>query len=95
MLDRIGARPKAFRSDFTEVPLVDSFGRHALEGFAHKLRAAGTAVYFAGARPSVRRTLLLAGLRKPLVSYASTIDNAVDMTEASRQRRRDVDQTEE
>ena len=80
VLDRIGARPKTFVLDFTDVPLVDSTAAKTLEAFVHKLHHAGTAVYFTGARKSVRRTLLLAGLRKPLVRYASTIDDAVDMS---------------
>ncbi len=73
VLDRIGAHPKTFVLDFTDVPLVDSTAAKTLEAFVHKLHHAGTAVYFTGARKSVRRTLLLAGLRKPLVRYASTI----------------------
>jgi SulP family sulfate permease len=76
-LDRIGAHPKTFILDFAEVPLVDSTAANALEGFVHKLRRAGTAVYFTSARRNVRRTLLAAGLRKPLVRYASSIEDAV------------------
>lgn len=70
VLDRIGERPKMFVLDFTEVPLVDSTAAKALEGFVHKLHHAGTVVYFSGARVSVRRTLLIAGLRQPLVRYS-------------------------
>ena len=77
VLDRIGARPKTFILDFAEVPLVDSTAAKALEAFVHKLRSAGTAVYFTSARKSVRRTLLLAGLRRPIVTYASSIEDAV------------------
>lgn len=77
VLDRIGAHPKVFILDFAEVPLVDSTAANALEGFVHKLRNAGTAVYFTAARKGVRRTLLQAGLRRPLVSYAPSIADAV------------------
>ena len=77
VLDRIGAHPKTFVLDFAEVPLVDSTAAKALEGFVHKLRRAGTAVYFTSARKGVRRTLLLAGLRRPIVTYASSIEDAV------------------
>ncbi len=77
VLDRIGARPKTFILDFAEVPLVDSTAAKALAAFVHKLRSAGTAVYFTSARKSVRRTLLLAGLRRPIVTYASSIEDAV------------------
>jgi SulP family sulfate permease len=77
VLDRIGAQPKLFVLDFSEVPLVDSTAAKALEGFAHKLRRNGTSLYFSGARKNVRRTLLLAGLRKPLVRYAATPEEAI------------------
>jgi SulP family sulfate permease len=79
VLDRIGAHPKAFILDFAEVPLVDSTAANALEGFVRRLRNAGTAVYFTSARKGVRRTLLQAGLRRPLVIYAPSIADAVAM----------------
>lgn len=81
VLDRIGTHPKVFVLDFTDVPLVDTTAAKALEAFVHKLHHSGTQVYFAGARQSVRRTLLMAGLRKPLVHYASTADAAVEQSE--------------
>ncbi len=77
VLDRIGEHPKLFVLDFSDVPLVDSTAAKALEGFVHKLRHSGTRLYFAGAGKRVRRTLLIAGLRKPLVRYASTAEDAV------------------
>jgi SulP family sulfate permease len=83
VLDRIGAHPKTFILDFADVPLVDSTGARALESFVHKLRHAGTEVYFTSARKNVRRTLLSAGLRKPLVRYASSIEDAVAMSRGS------------
>ncbi len=86
VLDRIGAQPKTFILDFAEVPLVDSTAANALEGFVHKLRNAGTAVYFTSARKGVRRTLLLAGLRRPLVTYAPSIEDAVTMSRAGKPR---------
>ena len=84
VLDRIGAHPKVFVLDFAEVPLVDSTAANALEGFARKLRNAGTAVYFTSVRRNVRRTLLQAGLRRPLIAYAPSIDDAVEMARAAR-----------
>ena len=77
VLDRIGEHPKLFVLDFSDVPLVDSTAARALQGFARKLRQSGTQVYFAGAGKSVRRRLMLSGLRKPLVRYASTAAQAV------------------
>ena len=80
VLDRIGAHPKTFILDFADVPLVDSTAAKALESFVRKLRHAGTDVYFTSARKNVRRTLLSAGLRRPLVRYASSIEDAVAMS---------------
>lgn len=77
VLERIGEHPKVFVLDFSEVPLVDSTAVKALEGFVHRLRHSGTHVYFAGTSRNVRRSLLLAGLRKPLVRYASTANDAL------------------
>ena len=80
VLDRIGVHPKKFILDFADVPLVDTTAAKSLEGFVHKLRHAGTQVYFTGASRNVRRTLLLAGLRKPDVRYAPSIEDALAMS---------------
>ena len=77
VLDRIGEHPRLFVLDFTDVPLVDSTAANVLEGFARKLQKSGTSVYLVGASKSVRRTLLVAGLRKPLVRYGSTAGDAI------------------
>ncbi|HXF54926.1 MAG TPA: SulP family inorganic anion transporter [Hyphomicrobiaceae bacterium] len=77
VLDRMGAHPKTFVLDFSDVPLVDSTAAKALEGFVRKLERSGTRVYFAGASKRVRRTLLVAGLRKPLVHYVATAEEAI------------------
>jgi SulP family sulfate permease len=82
VLDRIGAHPKTFILDFADVPLVDSTAAKALEGFVHKLQHSGTQVYFTSARRSVQRRLLLSGLRKPMVRYASSIEDAVAISKA-------------
>jgi SulP family sulfate permease len=84
VLDRIGEHPKIFVLDFTDVPLVDSTAAKALDGFVHKLNRAGTQVAFAGARQSVRRTLLTARLRPPIVRYAATAEDAVAQARAAR-----------
>jgi sulfate permease, SulP family len=76
-LDRIGQQPKVFVLDFANVPLVDSTAANALDGFVHKLKRAGTEVYFAGTNSGVRRMLLLAGLREPLVRYEATAEDAL------------------
>lgn len=77
VLDRIGAQPKTFVLDFSEVPLVDSTAAKSLEGFAKKLKRAGTTVYFTSTSKNIRRALLNAGLRRPLVHYAVGIEDAL------------------
>jgi SulP family sulfate permease len=76
VLDRIGTYPRIFVFDFSEVPLIDTTAAKALEAFVSKLRRADTQVYIAGARPSVRRTLLSSGLEEPQVLYIDTVDEA-------------------
>jgi sulfate permease, SulP family len=57
--------------------MVDSTAAKALLRFAGKLTNAGASVFLAGAAPGVRRVLLRAGLRKPLVRYAKSAEQAV------------------
>jgi SulP family sulfate permease len=57
--------------DFEDVPLIDSTAAHSLVAFVNKIKRSGTKVIFAAARPPVRRTLIRAGLKPPLVSYAA------------------------
>jgi len=75
-LDEIGRYPRVFIFDFTDAPLVDSTAARALETFVARLRRAGTQVCVAGARPSVRRALLSAGLHEPETLYAGTVADA-------------------
>lgn len=83
-LERIGRHPQIFVLDFSDVPLVDTTAAAALHRFIDKLHHSGTRVYFAGATKSVRRTLLIAGLRKPLVRYVATAKDAVEHTQSAR-----------
>ncbi len=76
-LDQIGQPPKVFVLDMTDVPLIDTTAARMLGDFAAKLSRTGTKLYLAGARRSVRRTLLMAGLRKPVVRYAATAEDAL------------------
>jgi sulfate permease, SulP family len=86
-LDRIGRHPEIFVLDFADVPLVDSTAAMTLKRFLEKLYRSGTQVYFVGASKSVRRTLLVAGLRKPLVRYAASPADAVAHARAARAAR--------
>jgi SulP family sulfate permease len=71
VLDRVGALPRVFVIDFSEVPLIDFSAAHSLVTFVNKLKRSGTDVVFAAARPSVRHMLNRAGLKPPLVHYAA------------------------
>lgn len=77
VLERIGVNPKKLVLDFSAVPLVDSSAAHALEHLAHQMQKNGTRVYVASANRNVRRTLLAAGLRRPLVRYVASVDDGV------------------
>jgi SulP family sulfate permease len=85
VLDRAGAKPKAFILDFRAVPLIDSTAAAALRGFVKRLRRAGTHVYFAGTQHRVRETLFAAGLAPPLVTYKADLESA--LASAKRLRR--------
>ncbi len=77
VLERIGERPRVLVLDFSEVPMVDSTAAKTLLRFAEKLAKAGAMVYLAGATPAVRRELLQVGLKKPLVRYAKSVEQAI------------------
>jgi len=75
-LERVGAPPRLFILDFTDVPLIDTTAAHSLIAFVNKLKRAGTEVCFAAARPRVRHELTLSGLKPPLVRYAASVERA-------------------
>ncbi|CAN5791163.1 SulP family inorganic anion transporter [soil metagenome] len=84
-LDRIGEHPKAYVIDVSNVPVLDSTAAATIAGFARQAYRHGALVYVSGARPAVRRLLLMHGGRRPEVQYRSTIDEAVA---AARRRQR-------
>ena len=84
-LDRIGEHPKAYVIDVSNVPVLDSTAAATIAGFARQAYRHGALVYVSGARPAVRRLLLMHGGRRPEVQYRSTIDEAVA---AARRRER-------
>ena len=77
VLERIGQRPRVLVLDFSEVPIVDSTAAKTLLRFAEKLTRAGAMVFLVGANPGVRRALLQAGLKKPLVRHAKSVEQAL------------------
>jgi sulfate permease, SulP family len=78
VLDRIGTHPKIFVLDFRDVPFIDTTAARMLQTFVRKLERAGTQVYLASAPAVVRRMLLNAGLESPRVTYAETVDAALE-----------------
>ena len=72
-LDRIGQHPRAFVLDFTDVPFADTSAAKMLASFVGRFAKSGTQVYFCGANFAVRRALLNAGLREPLIRYVSDV----------------------
>jgi SulP family sulfate permease len=84
VLDRIGQLPRVMVLDFSDVPIVDSTAAKTLEKFAEKLAHAGTEVILTGASIGVRRSLLRAGLGKPLVRYARSAEQALAYARAER-----------
>ena len=83
VLDRVGAPPKSFVLDFSNVPLIDVTAANALRGFVQKLARSGTGIYFAGARPAVRRTLESTGFDSSTVHYAATAAAALAQIKTS------------
>lgn len=77
VLDRIQDSHKALIVDFTSVPFLDSTGANMIEGLAHKAHKRGVALWLTGASRDIRRALLTHRLRRPLVRYADTIDDAI------------------
>ena len=76
-LDRIGERPKAYIIDLSAVPMLDSTGAATIEAFARKAHRQGAAVYISGAARSIRRMLLIHGVRPPHVRFRKQLADAV------------------
>jgi sulfate permease, SulP family len=78
VLDRIADERKAFVIDFSAVPFVDSTAAKVIAGIGRKARRHGQLLFITGATPTVRRTLLQAGARRPQVRYLPQIGDAVN-----------------
>jgi SulP family sulfate permease len=77
VLDRIQDNHKALIVDFSAVPFLDSTGANMIEGLAHKARRRGVTLWLAGASRDIQRVFVTHGLKRPLVRYAATIEEAV------------------
>lgn len=86
VLDRIGGRMRVFVLDFSDVPLVDSTAANVLQRAIAKLYGTGARVYFTGANRTVRRQLLMSGLKRPIVRYVATIEEALNQAGAGEDR---------
>jgi SulP family sulfate permease len=90
-LDRIGEHPKAYVIDFSAVPVIDSTAAATIEGFARKALRHRAAVYVAGARPAVRRVLLVHGVRPPHVRFRAKLADALAAARSSSGRNTEVE----
>ncbi|NNH29156.1 SulP family inorganic anion transporter, partial [Rhizobium sp. SEMIA 4085] len=81
-LERIGEHPKAYVIDFSGVPILDSTGAATIEGFVRNAYHQGAAVHIGGASSSVRRVLLVHGMRPPRVRFKRTLADAVTAARA-------------
>ena len=77
VLDRIQDTHKALIVDFSAVPFLDSTGANMIEGLAHKSQKQGVALWLTGARRDIKRVFVTHGLKRPLVHYAATVDEAL------------------
>jgi SulP family sulfate permease len=76
VLDRIADRHKNFILDCSAVPHLDSTAANVLAAAARKAHREGVRFFITGAAPDVRKTLLAQGLRRPLVTFRSTVAEA-------------------
>jgi SulP family sulfate permease len=77
VLDRIQDTHKALIVDFSAVPFLDSTGANMIEGLAHKAQKQGVALWLTGASRDIQRVFVTHGLKRPLVHYAATVDEAL------------------
>src|SRR5690606_41995386 len=75
--DGILDRHKVLIVDLAAVPFLDSAGANMIVGLAHKAHKRVVSLWLTGASRDIMRVLITHGLRKPLVHYASTIEDAV------------------
>lgn len=81
VLDRIQDSHKALVVDFSAVPFLDSTGANMIEGLAHKADKRGVALWLTGASRDIQRVFVTHGLKKPLVHYAASIEDALKSLE--------------
>ncbi|MGH6760509.1 MAG: SulP family inorganic anion transporter [Phyllobacterium sp.] len=85
-LDRIGAHPKAFVIDFSQVPIIDSTAAATLQGFIRKAKSHGALIYLAHANPAIRHALVAHGIRPPLVKFVATTERGLSLARSAIKR---------
>ncbi len=78
VLDRIQDSHKALIVDFSAVPFLDSTGANMIEGLAHKAHMRGVELWLTGATRDIQRVFVTHGLKRPLVRYSATINEALE-----------------
>ena len=84
-LDRIGEHPKAYVMDMSDVPILDSTGAATIAGFVRRAQRHGAAVVVVTADRTLRRALLMQGVRPPAIRFRATLPEAIA---AARQAKR-------
>ena len=77
VLDRIQDSHRALIVDFAAVPFLDSTGANMIEGLARKAHKRGVALWLTGASRDIRRMFVTHGLKRPLVRYRATVNEAL------------------
>jgi SulP family sulfate permease len=77
VLDRIADQRKSFVIDFSAVSFIDSTAAKTIAGIAKTAKRHGVKVILSGASIAVRRQLVRHGVKRPVVTYAATIAQAL------------------
>ncbi len=76
VLDRIADQRKNFILDCTAVEFLDSTAANVIEGAVKKAQRAGVRVIIAGATQQTRRMLITHGVKRPLATFAASVEEA-------------------
>ncbi|MBI1361695.1 MAG: STAS domain-containing protein [Alphaproteobacteria bacterium] len=76
VVEQISDHHRVLIIDFSAVPFIDSTAAHTIEGLARKAVRKGVEVHLSGTSQTVRRDLVVHGLKPPLVQYEKSIAEA-------------------
>ena len=77
VLDDIQDSHRTLIVDFSAVPFLDSTGANMIEGLARKAHRRGVTLWLTGASRAIRRAFITHGLKRPIVHYAATVEDAL------------------